>query len=111
MMNFSNEFDYYYGSNSTFLGEYEYSDDDVGPPKGGPRGPGDDANLTFVIEGVILSAVCVAGFVGNALAFVVMMRCSVREAFSHQVRDVGFRIHVMHTHFNNQVHLNGMTNF
>ena len=28
-------------------------------------GDGDDANLTFVIEGVILSAVCVTGFAGK----------------------------------------------
>ena len=72
--------------NSTF------NDSSVGYPDSSPPSvsdaggdDGDDANLTFVIEGVILSAVCVTGFAGNALAFVVMMKCSVREAFSNQV--------------------------
>ena len=45
----------------------------------------DDAYFTFITEGVILSLVSVLGLVGNFLAFIVMMRCSVREAFSNQV--------------------------
>ena len=51
-----------------------------------PKGQSSEEVFSYVMEGIFLTLVCLFGVIGNFMSFVVMVRSSVRDSFSNQLR-------------------------